>query len=106
MRAEFLVHIELAAPPGMSADALDELRTREAQRARELVASGNIVRLWRASSSWGNWGLWRSETRESLVSLIDSLPLRPFMSIEILDLGPHPSDPMLHPELREDGRYG
>jgi muconolactone D-isomerase len=103
---EFLVRIELTTPPGMDPEELSELRQREARRASELAAAGSIVRLWRSSSNWGNWGLWRCEDRESLLHLLDSLPLRPFMSIEIHDLAPHPSDPqplVAHEEDRRDG---
>lgn len=99
---EFLVRIELVAPPGMDTEELANLRTREAQRARELAAEGNIVRLWRSASTWGNWGLWRCESRTALVILLDSLPLRPFMSIDIHDLAPHPSDPLLRAEHEEN----
>jgi muconolactone D-isomerase len=90
---EFLVRIELTAPPDMDVGQLARLREQEAIRAKQLAAAGHIVRLWRASSKWGNWGLWRCENREALMGLIDSLPLRRMMAIEVHDLGLHPSDP-------------
>lgn len=94
MSKEFLVRIELAAPPDMDGGELARLRQQEAVRAGELAGAGNIVRLWRASSAWGNWGLWRCADREALMELLDSLPLRRMMTIEVHDLGPHPSDPI------------
>jgi muconolactone D-isomerase len=103
---EFLVRIELVAPPGIDAEELANLRTREAQRARELAAEGNIVRLWRSESTWGNWGLWSCESQETLLRLLESLPLRPFMTIDIHDLGQHPSDPQLHIDQQEDQLHG
>jgi muconolactone D-isomerase len=103
---EFLVRIELVAPPGMNAEELADLRQRESQRASELAADGNIVRLWRSASKWGNWGLWTCGSREILVQLLDSLPLRPFMTIDIHDLGQHPSDPLLHAAQEEDPLHG
>lgn len=89
------MRIELTAPPDMDSGELARLRQQEAIRARELAGAGNIVRLWRASSKWGNWGLWRCENREALVVLLDSLPLRRMMAIEVHDLGLHPSDPVI-----------
>jgi muconolactone D-isomerase len=94
MSKEFLVRIELTAPPDMDGGELARLRQQEAVRARELAGAGKIVRLWRASSAWGNWGLWRCENREALMELLDSLPLRRMMAIEVHDLGLHPSDPV------------
>ena len=104
MTMEFLVRIELTAPPDMPPDELADLRHREGLRARELAASGNLVRLWRAASTWGNWGVWRCASRDGLVEVLASLPLRPYMSIEIHDLGPHPSDPLAYAE-HEEGHH-
>ncbi len=87
------MRIELSAPPDMDAGELSRLRQQEAIRARELAGQGALLRLWRASSKWGNWGLWRGASKDELMRLLDSLPLRPFMAIEIHDLAPHPSDP-------------
>jgi muconolactone D-isomerase len=106
MTMDFLVHIELIVPPGTDAEYLAELRHREAARAGELATTGNLVRLWRSSGVWGNWGLWRCGSRDALVHLLDGLPLRPFMSIEIHDLGPHPSDPAMQAEVTEDRPHG
>lgn len=94
---EFLVRIELSAPPDIQSGELSRLRQQEAIRARELAQQGALVRLWRASSKWGNWGLWRCQTKEELMRLLDSLPLRPLMAIEVHDLAPHPSDPSPDP---------
>jgi len=93
MTEEFLVRVELTAPEGIDPDELSDLRAREAARAKELVASGNILRLWRSDSAWGNWGLWRCTSREDLAQLMASLPLYPFMTVEVHNLRVHPSDP-------------
>jgi muconolactone D-isomerase len=90
---EFLVRIDFTIPPNMSPDVLAELRMMESVRALELAKLGVIVRLWRTPARWGNWGYWRAQGREDLIQFIDSLPLRPLMSVEIHDLEPHPSDP-------------
>lgn len=93
MSKEFLVRIELSPPPDMDEGELSRLRQQEALRARELASQGVLLRLWRSSSNWGNWGLWRCASKDELMRLLGSLPLRPMMAIEIHDLAPHPSDP-------------
>jgi 2-oxoglutarate dehydrogenase E2 component (dihydrolipoamide succinyltransferase) len=90
---EFLVRTSIATPPEMPAPQLDDLRRREAVRARELAAEGYVVRLWRVPGEWANWGLWDATDEDELAQALDSLPLRPFLQVEILRLEHHPSDP-------------
>lgn len=89
---EYLVQIDINAG---DADPVlvDELRRMEAQRARELAAAGNLVRLWRIQGRWANVGIWRASHDAELRNLLDSLPLRPYMTIAHQALEPHPSDP-------------
>lgn len=104
MSPEFLTRVELTAPPGIDPQLLLKLRQQEAQRAHELAASGNLVRLWRTKTEWGNWGLWSCSGRDELERLLDDLPLRQFMVIEIHDLGLHPSDPQDQRAREEEHR--
>jgi muconolactone delta-isomerase len=91
--AEFLVHVEIQTPPDMPAADVDGLRTQEAARGRTLAARGSLIRLWRIPGRWGNWGYWRAESLDALNELLRSLPLYPFMTVEVHPLDPHPSDP-------------
>ncbi len=106
MTVEFIVRIELTVPSGVNPDELARLRAQEASRAQALAAAGNIVRLWRSDSAWGNWGLWRSDSRAALVGLLESLPLFPYMAIEIHDLTEHPSDPLRRNSSMESSAHG
>ena len=72
----------------------DELRAEEARRARELVAAGVLRRIWRTPDvAWGNLGLWSARNEAHLDDVLQSLPLRPWMSVESTRLSEHPSDP-------------
>lgn len=90
--AEFLVRIDIDA-----ADAdtmtLESLRAAESARAAELASSGQLLALWRLPDVWANIGLWSAADESELVSLIDSLPLRPYMTVQIQHLTAHPNDP-------------
>ncbi|GAA2133530.1 muconolactone Delta-isomerase family protein [Nocardioides bigeumensis] len=90
---DFLVNVLISVPDGVTAPEIDRLREAEAVRASELAAVGHLVRLWRVPDDWANWGLWRADDEEALRLLLDSLPLRRFMTLTIHPLTPHPNDP-------------
>ncbi|WP_326822078.1 muconolactone Delta-isomerase family protein [Streptosporangium sp. NBC_01639] len=90
---EFLVYIELEAPPDMAPALLDELRAREAVHARMLTARGDLVRLWRVPGRWANWGYWHASSADALHEILRGLPLYPLMKTTVHPLDPHPNDP-------------
>lgn len=87
---QFLVTIEIAEPP---AGRRAELLNSEAERARELAAQGHLIKLWRIQGRWANAGLWSAKDVAQLYAVLDSLPMRPWMTVSVNALEPHPSDP-------------
>ena len=96
---EFLVHIEVGWPAGGDAAELDRLSAAERARAAELVKEGLLKRLWRIPGRRANWGLWEADNATALHAAIGSLPLFPWLTVDVHPLGAHPSDP-----LRPGGR--
>ncbi len=93
---EFLVDMVTTVPDGTSDDEVAELRRREAARAAELVAQGNLLRLWRpplAPGEWRTWGLFSADDADQLETLLASMPLRVWRRDGVTPLSPHPSDP-------------
>jgi len=93
---EFLVTMTTHVPDGTSDDAVEDMRTREAARARELAAQGNLLRLWRPPLRPGEWrtlGLFAAADDDELEAVLASMPLRVWRSDEVIPLSPHPSDP-------------
>lgn len=90
--SEYLVEIEIDTGDLDSA-TVGGLRAAEAVKARELSSQGSILSLWRVPGRWANLGLWSAPNESALMELIDSLPLRPYMSVQVRPLEPHPSDP-------------
>ena len=90
---EFLVHIEVRYSP--EADQEKRARLGEAERARaaELAELGIIKRLWRVPGRWANYGLWAAPDANALHEAISSLPLFPWLDVEVTPLAEHPSDP-------------
>ena len=95
---EFLVTMTTHVPDGTSDAAVNDMREREAVRARELAAEGQLLRLWRPPVSPGEWrtiGLFAAADQDALEDVLASMPLRVWRTDEVLPLAPHPNDPAL-----------
>ena len=91
---EFLVEITMTIPDGTEPGEVNRRRAAEAVRARELAAAGNLVRLWRPAGELRSIGVWRALDEADLRrNVLDTLPLRSWMSLGITPLQPHPNDP-------------
>jgi muconolactone delta-isomerase len=93
---EYLVTMTTHVPDGVSEAAVDEVRTREAARSRQLAAEGHLLRLWRPPLQPGEWrtlGLFAADDGAKLENLLASMPLRVWRTDEVTALLPHPNDP-------------
>jgi muconolactone D-isomerase len=90
---EFLVRIEIAVPEELGDGRAQELSRRESERAGELAAAGVLLRLWRVPGRRANVGVWSAPDATELHAALTSLPLFPYMRIEVEPLARHPSDP-------------
>jgi len=94
---EFLTTLTLTVPDGTAQETVDDLKAREAVRARELAEQGRLVRLWTPPNQPGQWrtlGLWSARDTADLTATLESLPLHVWMTVEATPLTPHPSDPV------------
>jgi muconolactone D-isomerase len=93
---EYLVAMTTHVPDGTSEDAVQEMRIREAARARELAGEGHLLRLWRPPLAPGEWrtlGLFAAADGGQLEEVLASMPLRVWRTDDVTPLSPHPSDP-------------
>jgi muconolactone delta-isomerase len=91
---EFLVEITMTIPDGTEPGEVNRRRAAEAVRARELAAAGNLVRLWRRGGELRSIGVWRALDEADLRrNVLDTLPLRSWMSVGVTPLQAHPNDP-------------
>ena len=91
---EFLVEISTTIPDGTDPAEVNSRRAAEAVRARELAAAGNLVRLWRPVGELRSIGVWRAADEADLRrNVLDTLPLRSWMSLAVTPLQRHPTDP-------------
>jgi muconolactone delta-isomerase len=95
---EYLVVMTTRVPDGTSAEAVDDMRAREAAHSRELAFEGHLLRLWRPPLQPGEWrslGLFAASDGEELERVLASMPLRVWRSDEVTPLSRHPNDPVL-----------
>jgi muconolactone D-isomerase len=96
MMMEFLVDMVTTVPDGTTDAEVDAIRSREAERSRQLAAQGRLLRLWRPPlkpGEWRSWGLFQAADAAELESVLASMPLRVWRHDTVTPLAPHPSDP-------------
>jgi muconolactone D-isomerase len=86
--------MENLLPASLPPEERTQLLQAEAARARELAAAGILVRLWRMTGRRANAGIWRATTTGELHQALESLPLFPYLDIEVIPLSQHPNDPL------------
>ena len=100
----------VVVPDGTPGDLVEEARHGEARSTRQFGEQGHLIRLWALPSDQNAsraLGLWRAEDDAQLTRMLESLPLDPWMTVQITPLTPHPSDPGVSTSLsRPGGRTG
>jgi muconolactone delta-isomerase len=94
---EFLVTMTTQVPDGTPAEAVADVRAREAAHTRELAARGQVLRLWRPPLAPGEWrtlGLFAAADAAELDRVLTSMPLRVWRTDEVRELADHPNDPV------------
>jgi muconolactone delta-isomerase len=93
---EYLVTMTTLVPEGTSNELVQEIRSREGVRSRELARDGHLLRLWRPPLQPGEWrtlGLFAAADEAELEDVLASMPLRVWRSDRVVALSAHPNDP-------------
>jgi muconolactone D-isomerase len=93
---EYLVEFSIKIPDGTPTAAVDRRAREEAERVDALANEGVVLRVWRPmpeDASWRAIGLYRADDEAALRTILETLPLYPWMTIELQALAPHPNDP-------------
>lgn len=86
----FHVRIDVRIPHDMNSERLAELSTREHEQAKELQLQRKWIHLWRVAGKYTNLSIFDVESAAELHEILSSLPLYPFMEIEVAALCHHP----------------
>jgi muconolactone D-isomerase len=87
---EFMVRIDIRTPHDLDPAELAALQAAETARARELIAQGSLRRIWRIPGRRSNISLYDVADATELHAALSSLPLFPYMQIEVQALATHP----------------
>ncbi|MDE8652770.1 muconolactone Delta-isomerase [Novosphingobium album (ex Liu et al. 2023)] len=87
----FHVRMDVNIPHDLDPIRADELKRVERERAQELQRQGKWRHLWRIAGQYSNISVFDVADPQELHDLVSTLPLFPFMAIEVTPLCRHPS---------------
>ena len=87
----FQVQMTVRLPHDMPAAKADELKAREKEIAQALQRAGTWRHLWRIAGRYANVSVFDVADNAALHDTLMSLPLFPYMDIEVQALCRHPS---------------
>lgn len=87
----FHVRMDVNLPPTMAPEQAEELKRTERELAQRLQRDGQWRHLWRIAGQYANVSIFDVESVDALHTLLTSLPLFPYMQIQIMPLCRHPS---------------
>jgi muconolactone D-isomerase len=94
----FHVQMDVRLPPDLDPQRAEQLKATERARAQELQRSGKWRHLWRVAGRYANVSVFDVESPAELHELLSTLPLFPFMTVQVAPLCRHPSS------IHEDDR--
>lgn len=86
----FHVQIDVRIPHDVNPEKLKELSNQEHDRAKELQLQCKWTHLWRIAGKYSNISIFDVESTAELHEILNSLPLYPFMEVEVTALCHHP----------------
>jgi muconolactone D-isomerase len=86
----FHVSMNVTIPHDADPDAIRKLNEQEHERAKTLQLARKWIHLWRVAGKFANISVFDVENPAELHELLNSLPLYPFMEIEVAALCHHP----------------
>ncbi|MFC4166472.1 muconolactone Delta-isomerase [Teichococcus aestuarii] len=87
----FHVQMEVRLPHDMPAAQADDIKAREKAVAQDLQRQGKWPHLWRVAGRYANISIIDVPDADALHALLSSLPLFPYMDIQVTPLARHPS---------------
>lgn len=87
----FHVRMNVNLPATMPLDDAARLKADEKALAHQLQETGKWRHLWRIAGQYANVSVFDVDSVDELHALLTSLPLFPYMQIEVMPLCRHPS---------------
>lgn len=87
----FHVRMNVNLPVSMPAEQAAQLKQMEKELAQRLQHEGKWRHLWRIAGQYANVSVFDVDSVDELHNLLTSLPLFPYMQIDVMPLCRHPS---------------
>lgn len=92
----FHVYMAVRIPHDADSEQVRKLSEQEHERAKVLQEQGKWLHLWRVAGKFANVSIFEVESPAELHEILNSLPLYPFMEVDITALCRHPGSLELH----------
>lgn len=86
----FHVAISVRVPHDVDPAHIKQLGADEHERAADLQREGKWLHLWRVAGKWANISIFKVESPAELHEILESLPLHPYMEVDVTALCHHP----------------
>ena len=86
----FYVYITVRIPHDADPEQVRKLGEQEHERAKALQEQGKWLHLWRVAGKFANVSIFEVESPAELHEILNSLPLYPFMEVDVTALCRHP----------------
>lgn len=87
----YCVKMDVNIPRDIPAEQVEAIKVAEKARATELQQAGKWPHLWRIVGQYSNISILDVESNDELHALLSSLPLFPYMTMQVTPLAKHPS---------------
>jgi muconolactone D-isomerase len=87
----FLVHMVVQIPADADSELTNSFKAAEKAFSQKLQHEGKWRHLWRVVGQYANYSVFDVESNDELHTLLSSLPLFPYMTIQVTPLAQHPS---------------
>ncbi|WP_226685389.1 muconolactone Delta-isomerase [Stutzerimonas stutzeri] len=87
----FLVHMQVNIPHDLDPAKAGALIAEEKAYSQTLQSDGRWRHLWRVVGQYANYSVFDVESNDELHQLLSSLPLYPYMTLQVTPLAQHPS---------------
>jgi muconolactone D-isomerase len=87
----FQVQITVQIPHDADMIKIRALSADEIERAKALQRAGKWLHIWRIVGKWANVSIFNVDDTDELHEILSSLPLFPYMNIEVTALCRHPA---------------
>ncbi len=85
------VKMDVNIPRDIPSSTVEAIKVAEKKRATELQQAGKWPHLWRVAGQYSNISILDVAGNDELHDLLSSLPLFPYMRIQVTPLAKHPS---------------